>query len=180
MKGGPMSKDLFVFHLILFAILSALSSQSILERSTASANSYIIHGGGSGSIRCSDGSVPIANIAFIILSANGTVRGNWTIDNLNDPANPGTVFSVGKIFSGNASLSQYEVNGETRNIREVIRLCNPPFFSPLFLAGVCGENVPIGVQFQSNNPLNIGNNFVGDVICEMLEEGSRANDTNVG
>jgi hypothetical protein len=180
MKGGPINKSLFIFHLILFAILLALSSQLIVEESTALANSYIIHGGGSGSISCSDGSVPKANIAFIILSANGTVRGNWTLDNLNDPVNPGTVFSVGEIFSGNASLSQYEANGETRNIREVIKLCNPPLFSPLFLIGMCGESVPISLQFQSNNPLNIENNFQGDVICEMLEEGSRANGTTGG
>jgi hypothetical protein len=165
--------------MILLAGLLALSYQSSLEQSIVFANSYIIHGGGSGSIGCSDGSVPKANIAFIILSTNGLVSGNWTLDNLNDPTNPGTVFSVGKIFSGNASLSQYEVNGETRNIKEVIRLCNPPLFSPLFLTGVCGENVPMNLQFQSNNPLSIRNNFEGDVICEMLEEGSRANGTNV-
>jgi hypothetical protein len=178
MKGRTINRNMFTLHLILLTILSVLSSQFILEESTALADSYIIHGGGSGSIRCTDGSVPKANIAFIIISANGTVRGNWTLDNLNDPVNPGTVFSVGEIFSGNASLTQYEANGETRNIQEVIELCNPPLFSPLFLTGVCGENVPISLQFQSNNPLNIGNNFEGDVICEMLEEGSRTNGTN--
>jgi hypothetical protein len=178
MNGGAINSDLITFHLILLTLLSALSSQFILEESTALADSYIIHGGGSGSISCSDGSFPKANIAFIIYSANGTVRGNWTLDNLNDPINPRTVFSVGEIFSGNASLTQYEASGKTRNIQEVIKFCNPPLFSPLFLTGMCGENVPISLQFQSNNPLNIGNNFEGDVICEMLEEGSRTNGTN--
>jgi hypothetical protein len=45
---------------------------------------------------------------------------------------------------------------------------------------MCGESVPISLQFQPNNPLNIENNFQGDVICEMLEEGSRANGTTGG
>jgi hypothetical protein len=63
---------------------------------------------------------------------------------------------------------------------EIIKLCNPPLFSPLFLIGMCGESVPISLQFQPNNPLNIENNFQGDVICEMLEEGSRANGTTGG
>ncbi|HEY7110226.1 MAG TPA: hypothetical protein VH415_12425 [Nitrososphaeraceae archaeon] len=180
MKSRATNRNLFILHMILFIGLSVSSFQFNLGQSTAVANSYLIHGGGSGSISCSDGSLHMANIAFIILFANGTASGNWTLDNLNDPSNPGTVFSVGEIFDGNASLSQYQVKGETRNIAEVIKLCNPPLFSPLFLTGACGENVQISLQFQSNNPLGIRNNFEGDVICEMVKEASGTNNTNVG
>lgn len=180
MNVGPIIKNLFVIPLILFVILTVFSSQVIVEQFTALATSIIIHGGSSGSVSCGDGSLAKSNIAFIILSANGTVEGNWTLDNLNDPTNPGTVFTVGEIFSGNVSLSHYKVNGETRNINEVIKLCNPPLFSPIILIGKCGENVPLSVQFQSNNPLNIGNNFNGDVVCEMLDEEARANITDLG
>jgi hypothetical protein len=44
MKGGAINRNLFTFHLILLTILSALSSQFILEESTALADSYIVHG----------------------------------------------------------------------------------------------------------------------------------------
>ncbi len=102
------------------------------------ADLVIIHGGGSGSIECTGGSQAPSDIAFIVLVVNGSASGNWTLDNFNDPVNPGTVLSKGTIYSGNASISQYDMIGDTHNIKEEIKLC--------------GQNVVITVQLQSNNP----------------------------
>lgn len=162
------SNNLFIIPIILIIIISLVSGEINLEQFIASATSIVIHGGATGSVTCGDGSHAKANIAFIILSFNGSLQGNWTLDNLNDLTNHGTVFTAGKIFSGNVSSNQYNVNGETRNFKDAIRLCNPPLFSPISLSGMCGQKVPVNVQFQSNNPLNLGSNFNGIVVCEVL------------
>ena len=141
------------------------------------ADSIIIHGGGSGNIECADGSQAPSDIAFIVIFVNGSALGNWTLDNFNDPVNPGTVLSRGTIYSGNASISQYDVIGDTHNIKEEIKLCNPPLFTPISLTGVCGQNVVITVQLQSNNPLDIKDTFNGDVICNSTTQQSTQNAT---
>ncbi len=94
------------------------------------------------------------------------------LDNFNDLANPGAVLSTGTIFSGNASNGQYDVVGETHNIKEAIKLCNPPLFTPISLTGMCGQNVAITVQLQSNNPLDTVDTFNGDVICNSIAQQS--------
>jgi hypothetical protein len=85
-------------------------------------------------------------------------------DNFNDPVNPGTVLSKVTIYSDNASISQNNMI-DMHNIKEEIKLCNPPLFTPISLTSVCGQNVVITVQLQSNNPLGIEDTFNDDVIC---------------
>ena len=165
MKNGQIIKSLVVNTYTVLILACLLLLQTSLYYPEAIADSVIIHGGGSGSIGCTDGSQAPSDIAFIVLVVNGSASGNWTLDNFNDPVKPGTVLSNGTIFSGNASNSQYNVIGDTHNIKEEIKLCNPPLFTPISLTGVCGENVVISVQLQSNSPLDIVNTFNGDVIC---------------
>ena len=160
--------------LILSFLLLIQTSLDYLE---TFADSVIIHGGGSGSIECTDGSQAPSDIAFIVLVVNGLTSGNWTLDNFNDPVNPGTVLSKGTIYSGNASISQYAMIGDTQNIKEEIKLCNPPLFTPISLTGVCGQNVVITVQLRSNNPLGIEDTFNGDVICNSIAQESMQNTT---
>ena len=62
--------------------------------------------------------------------------------------------------------------GDTYNIKEEIKLCNPPLFTPISLTGVCGQNVVITVQLRSNNPLGIEDTFNGDVICNSTAQES--------
>lgn len=62
--------------------------------------------------------------------------------------------------------------GDTHNIKEEIKLCNPPLFTPISITGVCGQNVVITVQLRSNNPLGIEDTFNGDVICNSIAQES--------
>jgi hypothetical protein len=41
-------------------------------------------------------------------------------------------------------------------------------FAPISLAGQCGENVIITIQFESNDPLDPSNSFSADVECEYV------------
>ena len=165
MKNRPVFNSRIVNTYTVLILSFLLLIQTSLDYLETFADSIIIHGGGSGSIGCTDGSQAPSDIAFIVLVVNGSASGNWTLDNFNDPVKPGTVLSNGTIYSGNASNSQYNVIGDTHNIKEEIKLCNPPLFTPISLTGVCGQNVVISVQLQSNSPLDIVNTFNGDVIC---------------
>lgn len=133
--------------------------------STISKNSIIIHGGGSGKITCTDASHPQANVAFVILSVTGVAQGNWTLDNFNELASQGTFFTEGKIYNGNATLTQYSISGNSDNPEEEIKLCNPHLQTPISITGSCGQNVAILVQLHSNNKSKTGDTFNGDVTC---------------
>lgn len=172
MKNRPVFNSRIVNTYTVLILSFLLLIQTSLDYLETFADSVIIHGGGSGSIECTDGSQAPSDIAFIVLVVNGSTSGNWTLDNFNNPVNPGTVLSKGTIYSGNASISQYAMIGDTHNIKEEIKLCNPPLFTPISLTGVCGQNVVITVQLRSNNPLGIEDTFNGDVICNSTAKES--------
>jgi hypothetical protein len=172
LKNRPVINSRIVNTYTVLILSCLLLIQTSLDYLETFADSVIIHGGGSGSIECIDGSQAPSDIAFIVLVVNGSASGNWTLDNFNDPVNPGTVLSKGTIYSGNASISQNDMIGDTHNIKEEIKLCNPPLFTPISLTGVCGQNVVITVQLRSNNPLGIEDTFNGDVICNSTAQES--------
>lgn len=130
--------------------------------------SLLIHGGGRGTIICIDGSAVQSDISFIItISKNqGTIGGNWTINDFSDPYVSGSVVTGGPVYGGNADLSQYNVTGETYNTKEKIRLCNPPLFAPVSIVGQCGHNVIIDVGLKTAELFDVVNPFYGDVVCQ--------------
>ena len=134
-------------------------------------NSIMIHGGGTGTVICPDGSSVQTNIAFIAVSSdkNGKVSGNWTLDDFGDPNLSGTVSMQGPIYTGKLiTINNYNLSGETHNPQEKIRLCNPPLFAPISLIGTCGKNVIMTVALQSEELFNIVNTFQGDVNCQYV------------
>lgn len=133
-------------------------------------NNYplLIHGGGRGTIICVDGSAVQSDVSFIIAVSKdqGTITGNWTINDFSDPYVSGSVVSGGPIYGGNADLSQYNVTGETHNSKEKIRLCNPPLFAPISMVGQCGHNVIIDVGLKTDELFDVVNPYYGDVVCQ--------------
>src|SRR5574341_1931551 len=133
--------------IILLLTITCFTLHLTVESSNASSNSgNLIRGSGSGKVTCPDGTQNQANVAFIILSVNGTVQGNWTLDDFDEQTNQGTFFTEGKIYDGNVSLNQFRVVGNSDNIEEQIKLCNPHVFTPISMTGVCGQDVAITVQ----------------------------------
>jgi hypothetical protein len=128
----------------------------------------IIHGGGTGSITCPDGSSKQAVISFVVTenSTNGKApTANWNINELSSDQNPTSGFLSGSFNSVNLDSSRYKITGQ--KITE-IDFCQPPVSVPITITGSCGQNIAINVQFELNNPiLMTGGSFTGDVICSQ-------------
>ncbi|MGH9979384.1 MAG: hypothetical protein ACRD8Z_26645 [Nitrososphaeraceae archaeon] len=133
-------------------------------------HSISIHGGGIGTIACPMGSSVDTNLSFIANSfSNGTIVGNWTLysfgsDNFNSNS-PGSIVQ-GPIYSGNISLSNYVLEGETVGQQDRIFLCNPPLFGPLTIIGLCGRGIDIALGFQTADPFETAQSFHGSVECQ--------------
>jgi hypothetical protein len=153
--------------LLLFLLFSLLIQIAYATEQTT--NSTIIHGGGTASIDCPDGSSVDTDVSFVAMKfANGTILGNWTIDSTEGMSLPTNGFNQGPIYRGNLSTGQFNIQGETYNPQEQINLCASPMFAPLSLTGQCGQNVIITIQFQYNDPLDITNSFPADVECQLI------------
>jgi hypothetical protein len=146
-----------LLHLVLFSLFTPIAFGT---RQTS--NSTAIHGGGTTSIGCPDGSTVAQKLA------NGTITGNWTIDSIEDTGASMNGFSHGPIYQGNLSMEQFYIQGETSNQQEEINLCATPVFAPISLTGQCGQDVIITIQFQSNDPLDTPNSFSADVECQSV------------
>jgi len=171
MERGYMEKRRSVAIFLAALLGISLILWNIPEHHLANAQSnypLLIHGGGRGTIVCVDGSTVQADISFVISSSQnqGNVTGNWTINDFSDPFLSGSVVTGGSIYSGNANLSQYNITGETHNLMEKIRLCNPALFAPISMVGVCGHNVIIDVGLKTDELFDVVNPFYGDVVCQ--------------
>jgi len=141
-----------------------LSYQALFQFGEESASAVLIHGGGAGIVTCSDGSTFNTNISFTALSSNGTVAGNWTLYSF-DTGNAGLVVG-GPIYSGNLSVSEYQVLGDSPDEQNMIALCSPPLFGPVTISGSCGREVTITAHFRSNDPLSAEQTFTGSSDCQ--------------
>lgn len=170
-----------IIIIIIICSLILLSFPSLLYHNTTStlATVYgqssndssllaIIHGGGTGSITCPDGSSKQAVISFVVSenSTNGKApTANWNINELSSNQNPTPGFVSGSFNSVNLDSARYKITGQ--KITE-IDFCQPPVSVPITLSGSCGQNIAINVQFESNNPiLMTGGSFTGDVTCSQ-------------
>jgi hypothetical protein len=154
--------------LLLHLVLSALFTQPVFATEQTS-NSTIIHGGGTATIGCPDGSTVDTVVSFVAEQlANGTIAGNWTLGSTEGMSVSTTGFSQGPIYQGSLSMEQFNIQGETLNPQEEINLCASPLFAPISLAGQCGRDVIIAIQFQSNDPLDTPNSFSADVECQYV------------
>lgn len=158
--------------LALSAVL--LSSQALFQFGEESASAVLIHGGGSGLVACPDGSTFKTNISFTALSSNGTVAGNWTLYSF-DSGSAGLVVG-GPIYSGNLSVSDYHMLGDSPDEQNMIALCSPPLFGPVTISGSCGEEATITAHFRSNDLLSADQSFTGSSDCQngdmpMVEAG---------
>jgi hypothetical protein len=157
-----------VAAIIVMTMLTAtFSIAAIYAQSNNESGNIITRGGGTGSITCPDGSSIPAVIAFLVLG-NGSNNAkiattSWNINEL--PAGQETVpgFASGSFNSVNVSSGKFEVTGQKINEAQ---FCEPPLSLPVTISGLCGQNVAIKVQFQSNNPILVtGGTFRGDVTC---------------
>lgn len=128
------------------------------------ADAVIIHGGGGGLVTCSDGSTFTANISFTALASNGTMAGNWTLYSFGTE-NEGLVVG-GPIYSGNISIPEYKIVGNSPGEENTVALCSPPLFGPVAISGSCGREVTITAQFRSNDPLSAEQSFTGSSDCQ--------------
>ena len=133
----------------------------------------IMRGGGTGSISCPDGSSKQAVIAFIVFGNGSNAKistTNWNINELPSGQSPNPGFASGSFNSINVSTGKFQIIGQKIN---EVQFCEPPLSLPLMISGSCGQNVPINVQFQSNNPVLVtGGTFRGDVTCSRASAGS--------
>jgi hypothetical protein len=158
------SKSLQIFLCGVSALVFLFSSQALLQTEGKFAEAVLIHGGGTGSLKCSDGSSFETNLSFTVLSSNSTVTGNWTLYSF-DSASAGLVVG-GPIYSGNVTDSNYQVRGGTGNEENAIMVCSPPLFGPVIISGTCGYNVVFTVHFRSNDPLSTEQTFSGSSDCQ--------------
>jgi hypothetical protein len=155
---------LLLFHLILFTLFT---QHAFATEQTS--NSTIIHGGGTANIGCPDGSTLNTIVSFVAAkSENGTIAGNWTLSSTEGISVSTNGFSQGPIYQGNLSMEQFNIQGETSNPHEEINLCASPLLAPISLAGQCGQDVIVTIQFQSNDPLDTTNPFPADVECQLM------------
>ena len=147
---------------------TATSLAEVYGQSSNDLGPVIIHGGGTGSITCTDGSSKQAVISFAVSenSNNGNVTTtNWNINELPSNQNPNPGFVSGSFNSMNLNSGKYKITGQ--KISE-IHFCEPPVSAPITISGSCGQNVAINVQFESNNPiLMTGGSFTGGVTCSQ-------------
>jgi hypothetical protein len=151
------SISLILWNLPDYHIASAQNNSPIL-----------VHGGGRGTIVCVDGSTVQSDISFIIANPKyqGNLKGNWSLNDFSDPFQSGSVVTGGPIFTGSANSLHYNVTGETHNLKEKIKLCNPALFAPISIVGVCGRNVIIDVGLKTDELFDVVNPFYGDVVCQ--------------
>jgi hypothetical protein len=151
-----------VYLLLLHLVLFALFAQHVF----ATSNSTTIHGGGIANIGCPDGSTVNTVVSFVAAKlANGTIAGNWTLSTGESMSASTNGFSQGSIYQGNLSMEHFNIQGETFNPQEEINVCSSPLFAPISLAGQCGQDVIVSIQFQSNDPLDTPDSFSADVEC---------------
>ena len=150
-----------LLHLVLFFLFTQIAFGT-----GQTSNSTAIHGGGTTSIGCPDGSTVDTAVSFVAEKlANGTIAGNWTIDTAEDTGGLMNGFSQGPIYQGYLSTEYFNVQGETFNPQEQINICASPIFAPISLTGRCGQDVIVNIQFQSDDPLDTPNSFSADVEC---------------
>ena len=155
--------------LLLLLLFPLLIQIGYATEQTTNSTTTVIHGGGMASIDCPDGSSVDTDVSFVaMISSNGTILGNWTIDTTEGTSLSTNGFNQGPIYRGNLSTGHFNIRGETYNPQEQINLCASPVFAPLFLTGQCGQNVIITIRFQSNDPLGITDSFPADVECQLI------------
>lgn len=134
-------------------------------------NFVTVRGGGMGEINCPGGSSLDANLSFVAITAsNGTISGNWTLFNFNsDSPGPGNI-SQGPFYSGNISLSSYNVEGETVDEQDRIFICDQPLFGPLTISGSCGRDIEITIGFETDDPFQVAEPFIGSADCQTTIE----------
>ena len=153
---------------MLTAILTAtFSFAAIYAQTNNDSGNIITRGGGTGSITCPDGSSKPAVIAFVVSgnSSNNAkiTTSSWNINELPAGQDPMPGFASGSFNSVNVSSDKFEMTGQKINEAQ---FCEPPLSLPLTISGLCGQNVAIRVQFQSDNPILVtGGTFRGDVTC---------------
>jgi hypothetical protein len=168
MKGKlPLGK--IAVMLLLTVVISSgptlLSYHTVEEAEAIDGSIEQLHGGGTGSVICPDGSSIQANIAFLIFENNiGQISSaSWNIQEFGNPQNPSTGFANGSLNKVDITSNTYKLTGEKIN---EIQFCPIPISMPITIRGQCGENVTINVKFESNNPISqTGGSFAGDVLC---------------
>ena len=158
-----------VYLLLLHFVIFSLFTQIAFGTGQTS-NFTVIHGGGTASVGCPDGSNVDTVVSFVAEKlANGTVAGYWTIDSIEDMGVSMNGFSHGRIYQGNLSLEHFNIQGETYNQQEEINLCASPVFAPISFTGRCGQDVMITIQFLSNDPLDTPDSFSADIECQSVD-----------
>jgi hypothetical protein len=168
---------LYLSILLSFSLaLVALNSSPYMASAGPLEFSSSIRGGATGTISCPMGSSSDTTLSFIALSSpNGTVSGNWTLYNFDpDSQGPGRIIQ-GPVYSGNISLEDFTVRGETVGQQDAIAICDPPLFGPIRISGTCGREVEMAVVFQTDNPLEDAESFSGSADCQsgLNTNGSR-------
>jgi|SRR5215212_3239573 len=161
-----------IVMMILTAMLTpTFSFPAVYAQSNNDSGTIITRGGGTGSISCPDGSSKPANIAFVVLgnSSNNAemTTTSWNINELPSGQDPMPGFASGSFNSVNVRSDKFEIIGQKINEAQ---FCEPPLSLPVTISGLCGQNVAIRVQFQSNNPIVVtGGTFTGDVTCSHAD-----------
>lgn len=85
---------------------------------------------------------------------------------MNGPGN--TVQGV--LYSGNVSVTDYGVEGETVVQEDRIMLCDPPLFGPLTISGTCGRDKDLMIGFQTDDPFESSELFSGSAECQKTND----------
>jgi hypothetical protein len=116
---------------VLLLLVPILLVQSVVPGVGDESNSILTHGSGLATIDCPDGSSVETDVAFVAMYyINGTILGNWTLDNVNSFSSSANGFSEGLIYSGNLYTGRFNLQGETYNSQEHINLCDLAIFAP--------------------------------------------------
>ena len=161
---NPSKNSQVVYLGVISVSVVLLSCQALFQIGEESASAVLIHGGGAGLVTCSDGST--FKRIFHLLRCHPTIRvaGNWTLYSF-DTGNAGLVVG-GPIYSGNLSVSEYQMQGDSPDEDNMIALCSPPLFGPVTISGSCGHEVTITVHFRSNDPVSAEQTFSGSSDCQ--------------
>lgn len=164
---NPSKNSQGVYLGVISVSLVLLSCQALFQMGEEYASAVLIHGGGAGQVTCSDGSTFETNVSFTALSSNNTIAGNWTLYSF-DTGNAGLVVG-GPIYSGNLSVFEYQMQGDSPDEDNKIMLCSPPLFGPIMISGSCGHEVTITVHFRSNDPVSAEQTFSGSSDCQNAD-----------
>ena len=116
-----------LLHLVLFSLFTQIAFGT-----GQTSNSTAIHGGGTTSIGCPDGSTVDTAVSFVAQKlANGTIIGNWTIDSIEDTGALMNGFSHGPIYQetypwSNSIFREKPITNK-RKLIYVLLLCLRPF-----------------------------------------------------